>query len=170
MWRPLQAGDLAAVFALAERVHPDHPERPEVFAERLALFPAGCLALDQGGALAGYALAHPWAGAPPKLDALLGAIPPRPDHFYVHDVATAATARGRGAARAVLAHFDAAARDLGLSDMRLVAVSGSARLWAHLGFVDSDAPRPASYGDDARAMRRMVPQERGGAAPIPDQQ
>lgn len=161
MWRAMRADDLAAMAALAERIHVDYPERPEVFAERLALCPAGCLALESGGALVGYALAHPWAGAPPPLDTLLGALPSAPDHFYLHDVALAPQARGRGEARAALAALDDAARRLVLDEMRLVAVSGSAPVWARLGFAASGAPCPASYGDDAVAMRRAVPGNRG---------
>lgn len=157
LWRPMRTADLASVVALADQIHRDHPERPEVFAERLALAPATCFALAKGDALLGYALAHPWAGAPPKLDSLLGAPPARPDHLYLHDVALTRAARGRGAARAVVATLDSVARRLGLGEMRLIAVSGSAPAWARLGFRDSDAPRPASYGADARAMRRCVP-------------
>ena len=157
MWRAMRTDDLAAVATLANRIHVAHPERPEVFAERLALCPQGCLALESGAALAGYALAHPWAGPPPKLDALLAALPAAPDHFYLHDVALSPQARGQGGARAALAALDDAARRLGLDEMRLVAVSGSAPVWARLGFRVTDAGAPASYGAGAAAMRRAVP-------------
>lgn len=68
-WRPMRPADLPAVLALAGCVHRDHPERPEVFAERLRLAPEGCLALaDAAGRLLGYALSHPWGdeGPPPR--------------------------------------------------------------------------------------------------------
>jgi hypothetical protein len=32
-WRPARASDLPAISAIAARIHPDLPERPEVFAE-----------------------------------------------------------------------------------------------------------------------------------------
>lgn len=157
MWRAMRTDDLAAVATLANRLHVAFPERADVFAERLALCPAGCLALESGGALAGYAIAHPWSGAPPPLDTLLGALPAAPDHFYLHDVALAPQARGQGGARAALAALDDAARRLGLAEMRLVAVSGSTPVWARLGFRVTGAGAPASYGAGAAAMRRAVP-------------
>jgi len=60
--------DLPAVQAMADRLHPHHPEAPAVFAERLALAPAGCRVLAGGGGVPGYAVPHPWTGtAPPPL-------------------------------------------------------------------------------------------------------
>ncbi|MFX9570760.1 GNAT family N-acetyltransferase, partial [Acinetobacter baumannii] len=71
-------------------------ERPEIFVERLALFPAGSLIADRGGQPIGYAVAHPWLrGQPPALDSLLGAIPPGADCLYLHDVAILPAARGQ---------------------------------------------------------------------------
>ena len=49
-WRPMRAANLAAVERIAEIVHPAYPESEEVPAERLTLFPAGCLIAE--GALA----------------------------------------------------------------------------------------------------------------------
>jgi len=40
--------DLPAALAIAEVVHPNYPEDPAVFTERLALYPRGCLVLVQG--------------------------------------------------------------------------------------------------------------------------
>ena len=40
-WRAMRAGDLAAVMDIAAVVHPELPEKVEVFAERLSLFPRG---------------------------------------------------------------------------------------------------------------------------------
>ena len=56
IWRPMLPADLSMTETIAEQVHPDYPEDPAVFAERLALFPAGCFML---GAV-GYLIAHPW--------------------------------------------------------------------------------------------------------------
>ncbi|MGY3074279.1 hypothetical protein ACVWZZ_000650 [Bradyrhizobium sp. LM6.10] len=36
-WRPARASDLPAISAIAARIHPDLPERPEVFAEKMRL-------------------------------------------------------------------------------------------------------------------------------------
>jgi len=45
-WRAMSACDLDAVVALAARIHVDHPERGEVLAEKLTLFPDGCFTLE----------------------------------------------------------------------------------------------------------------------------
>jgi GNAT superfamily N-acetyltransferase len=145
------AADLAEVLAIAAICHPDLPEPPEIFAERLALHPAGCFA-TQGG----YAIAHPWAGEAPPLATLLGALPAAPDHLFLHDVALRPEARGRGLLPALLARLDA----LGWPETRLVAVRGTSALWARHGFVASGPAKP-QYGLGAVAMQRLS----GGSAP-----
>src|SRR5690606_11826199 len=67
-WRPMQAADLAAVQAIADRVHPDFFEAPAILAEKHALYPAGCFVHRSGdaisgqisGQISGYVFAHPW--------------------------------------------------------------------------------------------------------------
>ena len=59
-WRQAMSSDLAAIGDMADRVHTDLPERPEVFAEKMQLFPEGCFVLVSGRNIAGYALSHPW--------------------------------------------------------------------------------------------------------------
>ena len=97
-WRAMTAGDLPLVERIAEVVHPDYPESGEVPAERLSLFPAGCLIAENGqGAVLGYAVSHPGRlGRPPALDSLLGRISPDADCLYLHDVALLPEARGLG--------------------------------------------------------------------------
>ncbi len=51
LWRAMTPGDLPAVLAIADVVHPDYPEDAAIFAERLALYPAGCRVLERDGAL-----------------------------------------------------------------------------------------------------------------------
>ena len=51
-WRPMTAADLSAMLSVADIVHPNYPEDPAVFEERLALFPAGCLVLEHHPLLA----------------------------------------------------------------------------------------------------------------------
>lgn len=151
-WRRLRAADLPALGALADIVHPTLPEDAAVFAERLALFPEGCFALDGPHGLAGYLLSHPWRlGAPPKLDTMLGAIPPESDTFYLHDLALHPAARGQGATTPILARL--------LSDPRwptqsLVAVSGSAPFWRRHGFAGEPGTGLADYGQGAEYMVR----------------
>lgn len=158
-WLPLAEGDLAALCAAAARLHPGLPERPEVFAEKLRLCPEGCRKLEAGGALAGYAIGHPWTlGSAPKLDAFLGALPAAPDCFYIHDVAVLPAARGLGAAAAYVDYAAGLARGRGLRALALVSVYGTAPLWARLGFAPAAGPGLASYGPGAVYMTRpLVP-------------
>lgn len=135
LWRPLRAADLDALCRLAEAAHPGLPERSEVFAEKLRLFPLGCFALESRGALAGYALSHPWRRLDiPPLDAFIGKLPAEPDCLYLHDVAVAPAARGNRAAARILARLIELARANGFSAVGLTAVSGSEGLWRGMGF------------------------------------
>jgi GNAT superfamily N-acetyltransferase len=147
----MAAADLAEVAAIAALCHPDLPEPPEIFAERLALFPAGCFATEGG-----YAIAHPWAGVAPPLAAPLGALPAAPDHLFLHDVALRPEARGQRLLPALLDRLDA----LGWPETRLVAVRGTRALWASHGFAETEPAKPG-YGPRAVAMRRV----RFGRAP-----
>jgi GNAT superfamily N-acetyltransferase len=156
-WRAMTAGDLAAVGALAATVHPDLPERPEVFAEKLRLFPRGCFVLQGEGGVLGYAFAHPWRlRAIPKLDAFLGGIPAGADCLYLHDAAVAPAARGQNAAARLVAALRAVAVAEGLRWLALAAVYGAARLWGRHGFVAVEGPELddalAGYGETARYM------------------
>lgn len=156
-WRPMSEADLPMVQALADRLHPHHPESPAIFAERLALAPAGCRVLTGGGVILGYAVTHPWTGAaPPALDKLLGALPPRPAAWHIHDIALHPVARGAGRAEAVLRALLAAA---GLQRATLVAIPGTGDYWARQGFQDvpvADVAALRSYGAGARFMARPI--------------
>lgn len=156
-WRAMAPADLPAVAAIADAVHPLYPEPPEVPAERLALFPAGCLvAAGADGDRLGYAISHPGRlGQPPALAIRLGALPANADCLYLHDVALLPRARGMGLGEAVVAHLRAMARDAGFRHLALVAVNGSAPYWHRHGFrpyaagSDALAAKLASYGGDA---------------------
>ena len=154
--------DLDAVVALAAAIHADHPERPEVFAERLALFPAGSRVVEAGEEVVGYALAHPGLiGRPPALDTLLGALPTAPDCLYLHDIALLPQARGHGLAIRLVADLEALAVAEGLDRLALVAINGLAPVWRQFGFLPTrgDAVwrgQLAGYGDDAVYMTRDV--------------
>jgi GNAT superfamily N-acetyltransferase len=157
-WRPMRADDLPAVLEAQRPIYPTYQERREIFAERLELFPAGCLVLPGGAGIAGYAISHPWReGAPPKLDTPLGALPAVPTTYYLHDIALLPPARGKGAGVAVLARLIVVARAEGLATLSLTAVQGSAPYWARQGFVAvPPPPELASYGDEAVLMVRPV--------------
>lgn len=153
----MREADLAAVGAVAAAVHPALPEDQHVFAERLALHPAGCRLLARSGEAAGYAISHPWRfGTFPALNSLIGAIPADADAYYIHDLALLPSARGAGAAGAVVADIKAHAAGLGLSRLSLVAVGGSAGFWQGQGFAAVDRPdagrKLAAYGPGACLM------------------
>lgn len=155
-WRPMRPADLAQVEPLGNAIHQSHPERPEIFAERLALCPEGCHVLGQ---LDGYVISHPWTlGSPPPLDTLLGALPARPNTWYIHDLALHERARGTGAAQAIVARLAALARALVLPTMSLIAVGRSPPFWARQGFTPSALPtaKLASYGPGAAYMVRPL--------------
>jgi ribosomal protein S18 acetylase RimI-like enzyme len=146
--------DLGAVSRIAAQVHPDHPERDAVFAERLALWPRGCLVLEGAGDVRGYGLSHPWGPEPPALDTLLHAVPSAPEVYYIHDVALLPEAREGGAGSSVVAHLAEIADDMALP-LALVAVSGSAPFWTRHGFAPVGAAG-GSYGGGAVVMRRAL--------------
>lgn len=158
-WRPMVAVDLAAVEVLAAGIHVDHPEHDEVFAERLALCPAGCLVLVGGGGIAGYVVSHPgMLGQPPALDTLLGTLPAVADCWYIHDLALHASARGSGAAGVIVAALAGLAREHGLAGLSLIAVGRSPGFWGRQGFRPQGLPgdKLASYGPGATYMVRLL--------------
>jgi hypothetical protein len=160
-WRPAQPSDLDAISAIAARIHPDLPERPEVFSEKLRLCPDGCRVLAAGDETVGYGLSHPWTQHRiPPLDDFLEALPDDADCFYVHDVAVLAGGRG-GAARAYVAEIEDLARSSGIATLALVSVYDTRPLWQRLGFrpVAADAELRAKlkpYGDNATYMLRYL--------------
>lgn len=162
VWRPMVAHDLEAVQAVAGEVHPDYPERIEVFAERLRLYAPGCRVLEAGDTMAGYVVSHPWHPmTPPKLDSLLGAMPTFPATFYIHDLALLPLARGSGAGARIVADLAGHTQAIGLADLSLVAVNASVPFWRRQGFdiVESRSIATAlrSYDDEARFMMRRLP-------------
>lgn len=155
-WRPMREDDLDGVLALADRCHPGLPESRAVFAERLALYPQGCLVLPGADGVAGYAIAHPIRRLePPPLGTLLGAIAPDADQFYIHDVVVAPERRGGGMSGLAVARLLVLAADY--PSAALVSVYGTAGFWSRFGF----RPEPEemeeklrAYGDGAVFMVR----------------
>ncbi len=159
VWRPLAEADLDAVRRISAAAYPGLQERPAVFAEKLRLYPRGCLAYDRGGEVAGYLFSHPWTlGEAPALDGFLGGLAAAPDCYYVHDLALAPEARGHGAAAQAVARIFALAEGERLPAMALIAVNGAEGFWARHGFREASNPRLAAklavYGAGARYMIR----------------
>ncbi|QDP26992.1 GNAT family N-acetyltransferase [Bradyrhizobium cosmicum] len=158
-WRPARTTDLPAISAIATRIHPDLPERPDVFAEKMRLYPDGCRVLVADDAIAGYGLAHPWRQHRiPPLDGFLERLPDDADCLYVHDVAVLPDFRG-GVARDYVSTIETLARASHITALALVSVYATRPLWERLGFrpVMADAElhaKLASYGDSATYMLR----------------
>ena len=153
--------DLDAVERIGNAIHVSLQERPEVFANKLELFPQGCFVLARNGAIAGYGVAHPWAlGSVPALDTLMAALPPSPDCLYIHDVVVLPTARGQGAAGVLVDLYEAVARQHELPSLALVSVYGTYVFWERFGFQTTADPALArklqSYGETARYMRKSL--------------
>lgn len=148
--------DLKCVVDIAGVCYPNHPEDMDIFAERLRLFPEGCLVLAGERAIEGYVLSYPWrADAAPPLNALILALPPEPAAHYLHDLALMPSARRQGHSRSALERLCEVAGPLPIS---LVSVNGTVPFWGRHGFAvrstDDLVSRLASYGADARFMLR----------------
>lgn len=150
----MTVADLPRVAEISALVHGRYAESESVYAERLALWPSGCQVWEQGDAVAGLLIAHPWHRATsPALGALLGAIPPDADSFYLHDIALLPETRGQGAGGAATALVIEHARRAGFRDVTLVAVNGAEAFWAAQGFAIVEA---GGYGPGTFRMRRAI--------------
>lgn len=160
-WRAMCAGDLHDVEAIAAFCHPEYPEEGEVFRERLRIFPSGCASFVVDGCVAGYLMSHPDAlGRSVPLNHALGSLQAEPDALYIHDLALAPNARGKGGAVAAVARCVALAASMELDRLALVAVNKSRAFWLHQGFADLTDPRvvadPNPYGPESTYMARHL--------------
>ena len=142
--RELDEHDIEAVLRIQANAYPAHIlEVGDVFRQKLAAFPDGCLGYDADGNLAAYVFSHPWRGLEPvSLHSTTLLIPPDPDCYYIHDLAVRASARGQGVGEALFRRLTEVAGALGLSTFALVAVQRSEDFWHRLGF---EAVRPLVY-------------------------
>ena len=160
-WRALTGYDFAAVFEIANRVHPGFFEAEAVLAEKFDLYRNGCYLLEVSEKPAGYVLSHPWKrGELPALDTLLGDIPADADSYYIHDLALLPLTRGLGAARQIVSALTKHANAMGYETMSLVAVNGSGPFWEKQGFVVEERPdladKLAAYEETARYMVKAL--------------
>ena len=158
---PLTNLDLPAVMAIQDQAYPDvGHDSLEVFADKLRVFPEGCWAVWLDGRVAGYLFSHPWMSwQATTLDEPL-ILPPKPDCYYLHDLAVATWAHGRGVARVLVQAALERAEQLELHLQALVAVHRSQRFWAQFGFRNAPDPPPEllnklrEYSPDASYMIR----------------
>jgi ribosomal protein S18 acetylase RimI-like enzyme len=160
-WRRMARADLVSVERIGDLVHPTYPEDATVIAERLQLYPAGCLVLQCRSATQGYAISHPWLfGRPPALNTRLQDLPVRPDTFYIHDVALMPEFRRSHLGTTVVQLLVHQAKLDDLDNMSLVAVGRSLDFWRKNGFqgIEREDIRAAlsSYGEGATFMARSL--------------
>lgn len=161
IWRPTSANDIDAITGLAKIIHPAFPERPEVFAEKLSLFPSGCYVLVRHEEVIGYGLSHPWnLNCIPPLDSFLKGIPRDADCLYVHDVAVLPEVRGHGSAERYIDLMEECACKIGVDLLVLVSVYNTKPLWAQYGFEVANGTeldmKLRSYGPTAKYMIRNL--------------
>ena len=159
--RSAKSDDLEMINRIADMIHVDLPERPEVFAEKLQLFPQGCFALLQNGAVVGYGVSHPWQlNSIPPLDTFLGALPASPECLFIHDVVVLPQARKFGASGELIKLLAGVARQQGVSFLALVSVYDTDPLWARRGFQIASnsevSEKLKSYGATAKYMTRRL--------------
>ncbi|MBR0826951.1 GNAT family N-acetyltransferase [Bradyrhizobium manausense] len=157
-WRQALPSDLPDIAAIAARIHPELPERPEVFAEKMRLYPDGCRVLIADDTVVGYGIAHPWKlHLIPPLDDFLHGLPDDADCLYVHDVVVLPDFRGKQIAGAFLAMVAALPKSAGIGSLALVSVYGTQAMWERFGFraAAPDAAlrvKLATYGESATYM------------------
>lgn len=156
-WQPLLSEDLDMVNAIADRVHKTLPERPEVFAEKVRLFPEGCRKLFFQNKMVGYGISHPWTlYSIPPLDEFLVSLPQNAQCIYIHDVVVLPEARGQNAAGRYVDYIKRLATRLAIPSLALVSVYGTDVLWSRFGFhgVQNEelSRKLVSYGATAKYM------------------
>jgi ribosomal protein S18 acetylase RimI-like enzyme len=160
-WRALSVSDVENLIRIAEKIHPDLPESEKVFAERIKLFPEGCLVLidDENDGLCGYVISHPIRHRqPPALDSLLGEVAPDADQYFIHDLAILPEFRGLGLAQEGINKLLAIAKRFPTTS--LVSVYGTSPFWNRFGFILGDIDsflkqKLQKYGDDAVYLERQ---------------
>lgn len=157
IWQPLSSTDIPSVLAIAGQIHPGLFERPEIFIEKLELFPEGCKKLLIDNQLAGYGFAHPWKlHSIPPLDTFLERIPTQPDCLYIHDVAILPDARGHNGAGLLVKILQSLAAQYGYNALSLVSVYMTTGFWQRFGFeiikIEAIEEQLRSYGNGASYM------------------
>ena len=149
MWRSMLISDLSRVNDIANHIHADFFEAPEVFEEKLTLYPQGCFVFETDQ-VEGYAFTHPWVlMKPPKLNSFLTTIEGA-DSYYIHDVVLLPTVRGQHNVEKLFELLNNT-----FDTMSLISVNQSTNYWNKFGFekVELDV---SNYSDDATYMIRKI--------------
>lgn len=129
------------------------PEDVNVLKSKWLSSPQTCYVyLNHDNVILAYLLAHPWANeTPPKLHEKHPTTVSL--NLYLHDLALAHEARGKGIAKKLVEHLINNAKAQGFAKIQLVAVQNSSGFWAKFGFLNvPNAVICPSYGDSAELM------------------
>ena len=156
--REASAADLEAVLRLQAACHPGELHESSACLAGILAHGNSLLALDVAGDAVGYALGHD--GEQAAFDSAPAAASEQASAaWFVHDVVVSVEARGAGVARALVDAALARAAARGATHAHLVALPGTAALWARFGFAACDAGAyadAASYGPGAVHMRAAL--------------
>ncbi|KFC74482.1 GNAT family N-acetyltransferase [Massilia sp. LC238] len=161
--RAMRPADLDILLAVQAACYPPSmQEAGEVVLARMGAARESCIVAEDGEGICAYLFAYPSRlgkvtplGAPfePAVEA---------DTLYLHDLAVAPRAHGRGLARRLVEHLLAQARARGFTSSALVSVQDTAAFWGALGYqagatsCDTARAALASYPGVARYMVRVL--------------
>ncbi len=159
--RAMGPGDLGAVLAVQAACYPPSMQEPAaVVLARMRSAPDSCVVAVDGQGICAYLFAYPSRiGAVTPLDAPFAPAPDA-DTLYLHDLAVAPRAHGRGLARRLVAQVLEHGRARGLAASSLVSVQDTAAFWSALGYRETEPACPearaalSGYPGGARYMVR----------------
>ena len=170
--RAMRLDDLDAVLAIQAACYPPAmQEAAPVLQARMQAATDTCIVAQDGKGVCAYLFGYPSRlGAVTPLGAEFAPAPDA-DTLYLHDLALAPRAHGRGLARELVGHLLALGRRAGLTATALVSVQDTAAFWTALGYEAAEVKDAqaraalASYPGQARYMVRMLT---GPGAPWPN--
>lgn len=152
-FRRMQASDIPAVMSIQEQVYsPELYEEEAVIRARLAACPEQAWVAEDAEGVCAYLFAYP---------SRLGLVTPlggdfqppaEPDCLYLHDLAVAKRASGRGIGPALVRHKLQQATAKRLRYTALVSVQNSQGFWSRLGFAATEK-LPAPQADHLASYR-----------------
>ena len=151
---PLLASDWPLIMQIQHQVYADElHESMRSLQSKWQLSPDSCFGLKQQQQFIGYCLSHPWPIASvPSLNQVL-ASDIDADALFIHDLALATAAQGKGGAAVLVDAVVNSARLMQFRQVHLVAVQGSSGFWQAAGFQMSEAVQiSAGYGTGAEHM------------------
>jgi ribosomal protein S18 acetylase RimI-like enzyme len=158
--RPMRAADLEGVLAVQAQCYPAPMQEPgAVVAARLLAAPDSVLVAGDAAGVCAYLFAYPsLLGKVTALGAPF-ALAAAPDTLYLHDLAVAPRAHGRGLGRRLVQAILAAGAQQGLAHSALVSVQASRPFWESFGYMAAPEQGAAAldgYGDGALYMTRLL--------------